>query len=48
MRVGVIETPSQPWEGRIIPLDHTRNYLKILINQDQAELLSSPVVVAAV
>ncbi len=24
VRVGVIETPSQPWEGRILPLNHTR------------------------
>lgn len=24
VRVGGIEPPSQPWEGRILPLDHTR------------------------
>ena len=24
VRAGVIETPSQPWEGRILPLNHAR------------------------
>ena len=26
-RVRRIELPSQPWEGRILPLNHTRNVL---------------------
>lgn len=25
MRVGRIELPPQPWEGRVLPLNHTRN-----------------------
>ena len=28
VRVGVIETPSQPWEGRVLPLNHTRKISK--------------------
>ncbi|KKU91108.1 MAG: hypothetical protein UY23_C0004G0053 [Candidatus Jorgensenbacteria bacterium GW2011_GWA1_48_11] len=28
VRVGGIEPPLQPWEGRVIPLDHTRNIYK--------------------
>ena len=27
VRVGGIEPPSQPWEGRIIPLNYTRLFL---------------------
>ena len=30
VRVGRIELPSQPWEGRILPLNHTRRYFIIL------------------
>lgn len=26
VRVGVIETPSHPWQGRVLPLNHTRIY----------------------
>ena len=26
MRVGRIELPSRPWQGRILPLNHTRSY----------------------
>ena len=25
MRVGRIELPSHPWQGRVLPLNHTRN-----------------------
>lgn len=25
VRVGRIELPSRPWQGRILPLNHTRN-----------------------
>ena len=27
MRAGRIELPSHPWQGRVLPLNHTRNYL---------------------
>ena len=25
VRVGRIELPSRPWQGRVLPLNHTRN-----------------------
>ena len=25
VRIGVIETPTHPWQGRILPLNHIRN-----------------------
>ena len=27
MRVGRIELPSHPWQGRVLPLNHTRNVI---------------------
>ena len=29
VRVGRIELPSHPWQGRVIPLNYTRNYIII-------------------
>ena len=26
VRLGVIETPTDPWQGPVIPLNHGRNY----------------------
>ena len=28
VRVGRIELPSHPWQGRVLPLNHTRNFLQ--------------------
>ena len=27
VRVGRIELPTQPWQGRVLPLNHTRNFV---------------------
>ena len=32
MRVGRIELPSHPWQGRVLPLNHTRNVIIIRKN----------------
>ena len=49
VRVGVIETPSRPWQGRVLPLNHTRinlmrsySIMKQAKNQNMKNIFSIP------
>ena len=42
VRVGRIELPSHPWQGRVLPLNHTRILLEIIAKYSYLQRICAP------